>query len=98
MRHVTLSISVFLLVLMAVSRARALSDFEAAQVVIGQTDFTSGDCNQGGGNPAANTLCSPSGAAGTGKKLLYLADANNARVLGFKKDPKTNGASAKFHA
>jgi hypothetical protein len=96
MRHVTLSIGVFLLVLMAASKALPLSDFEAAQVVIGQTDFTSGDCNQGGGSPAANTLCSPSGAAGTGKKLLYLADANNARVLGFKKIPKTNGASANF--
>ena len=96
MRQVTLSIGVFLLLLISAAKARALSDFEAAQVVIGQTDFTSGDCNQGGGNPAANTLCSPSGAAGTGKKLLYLADANNARVLGFKKDPKTNGASANF--
>ena len=92
MRHVTFSMSVFLLLLIAGSKARALSDFEAAQVVIGQTNFTSGDCS----SPAANTLCTPSGAAGIGKKLLYLADADNARVLGFKKVPKTNDASANF--
>ena len=92
MRHVTLLIGVFLLFLISAAKARALSDFEAAQVVIGQTDFTSGDCS----SPAANTLCTPSGAAGIGKKLLYLADADNARVLGFKKVPKTNDASANF--
>ena len=92
MRHVTLSISVFLLLLMAASKARALSDFEAAQLVIGQADFTSGDCS----SPAANTLCTPSGAAGIGKKLLYLVDADNARVLGFKNVPTTNDASADF--
>ena len=92
MRHVTLSMGVFLLLLIAGSKARALSDFEAAQVVIGQTNFTSGDCS----SPAANTLCTPSGAAGIGKKLLYLPDADNARVLGFKKVPKTNDASANF--
>jgi len=95
MRHVTLSISVFLLFLIAASKARALSDFEAAQFVIGQTDFTNGDCNQDG-NPAANTLCTPSGAAGTGKKQLLLADADNARVLGFKNVPTSNDASADF--
>ena len=92
MRHVTLLIGVFLLFLISAAKARALSDFEAAQVVIGQTNFTSGDCS----SPAANTLCTPSGAAGIGKKLLYLADADNARVLGFKKVPKTNDASANF--
>jgi hypothetical protein len=92
MRQVTLSIGVFLLLLISAAKARALSDFEAAQVVIGQTDFTSGDCS----SPAANTLCTPSGAAGIGKKLLYLPDADNARVLGFKKVPKTNDASANF--
>ena len=95
MWRVTLWIGVFVLLLMSAPPARALSDFEAAQVVTGQADFISGDCNQGG-SPAANTLCTPSGAAGTGKKLLYLADANNARVLGFNKVPKTNGASANF--
>jgi hypothetical protein len=95
MRHVTLSISVLLLFLIAASKARALSDFEAAQVVIGQADLNSGDCNQDG-NPAANTLCTPSGAAGIDKKLLYLADADNARVLGFNKVPTSNDASANF--
>ncbi len=31
-----------------------------------------------------------------GKKVLYIPDADNNRVLGFKKIPKKNGASAKL--
>ena len=73
----------------------ALTTFASAKIVIGQKSFTTNDCNPGG-NSSAHSLCSPSGAAAFGKKLLYIPDSNNARVLGFKKIPKKSGASAKF--
>jgi hypothetical protein len=73
----------------------ALTTFASAKVVLGQNSFTTNDCNPGG-NPSAHSLCSPSGAAAFGKKVLYIPDSNNARVLGFKKIPKKSGASAKF--
>jgi hypothetical protein len=100
MRLIGTWVCAILLLSIATAPARAgdqppLSNFESAQVVIGQADFTSGDCNQGG-SVAANGLCTPSGNAGASKKLLFIADADNARVLAFKKIPTTNGASAKF--
>jgi hypothetical protein len=69
----------------------ALSTFEAATTVIGQSDFTTGGCS----NPAANTLCDPYNVVAN-KKLLYISDADYSRVLGFKKVPTSNGASANF--
>lgn len=75
----------------------ALTTFAAAKVVIGQKTFTTNDCNPGpSGNPSKSTLCDPSGAGALGKKIFYLPDQDNARVLGFKKIPKKNGASAKL--
>jgi len=74
----------------------ALTTFEAAKVVIGQKNFTSGDCDQGADTPSAKSLCGPEGAAAAGKKVFYIPDSENVRVLGFKKIPKKNDASAKF--
>ena len=76
--------------------AEALTTFAAAKVVIGQKNFTSGECEQGANNPSAKSLCSPEAAVALGKKVLYVPDSGNNRVLGFKKIPKKNGASAKF--
>jgi hypothetical protein len=76
--------------------AEALRTFEAAKVVIGQKNFTGGDCNQVTETAAANTLCAGEGAPALGKKQLYIPDLHNDRVLGFKKIPKRNDASAKF--
>jgi len=102
-RRIGLRVLVCLLFLIAAAPAgagdveEALTTFAAANVVIGQKDFTSNDCNPGpSGNPSKSTLCTPSGAAAFGKKMLYLPDSNNSRVLGFKKIPKKNGASAKI--
>jgi hypothetical protein len=102
-RRIGLWVFVCLFFLTAAGPARAgevaegLTTFEAAKVVIGQADFTHGDCDQDG-NPAANSLCGPEGPAAQGKsnKVLYVPDADNNRVLGFKKIPKKNDASAKF--
>ena len=73
----------------------ALTNFPTAKVVIGQKNFTSGDCDQDG-TTAANDLCGAEGPAAFGKKILYLSDADNNRVLGFKKIPNKNGAAAKL--
>jgi len=101
-RRIEIPILAILFCVMGASVARAqyvqeaLTNFAAAKIVIGQKDFTSLDCNQNGSNPAANTLCDPEGAGALGKKIFYVPDSDNARVLGFKKIPKKNGASAKI--
>ena len=101
MRRMGFWVSVCLFFVLAAGPGRtgdvpeALTNFPAAKVVIGQKNFTSGDCDQDG-TTAANDLCGPEGPAALGKKILYLSDADNNRVLGFKKIPKKNGAAAKL--
>ncbi len=77
------------------SRAEAapikLKNFQAAVVVIGQTDFTKGGSGIGPGS-FHNPYGDPFFAGG----ILVMPDWVNARVLGFKHIPKTNGASADF--
>lgn len=70
-----------------------LNSFRAADVVIGQVDFSGGSANQGGA-AGADTLDSPTGAPAMGS--LYLADRLNNRVLGFNAVPTDNDASADF--
>ena len=54
----------------------------AADLVIGQPDFLSGDCNQNNGAiPTAGTLCQPIGVAVDSSGNLYVADYFNSRVL-----------------
>jgi len=64
----------------------------AADVVIGQIDFTSGSANQGG-SPTASTINFPSGVSFISGKLI-IADRNNHRVLIYNSIPTTNNASA----
>jgi len=78
------------------SQPQALANFAAANRVIGQPDFTSNQCDQGG-SPAANNFCDQEGTMiQVGKKKLYAADSDQNRILGFKKFPTKNGASANF--
>ena len=72
-----------------------LSNDQAASVVLGQADFTSGGANRGGA-VAANTLSDPYGNPVVFNGRLYLPDYANARVLGFDSIPAANGASADF--
>jgi len=72
----------------------ALTNGQAASVVIGQPDFDSTSINQGG-MPAANTLNGPYGVKVVNNRL-YVADKENNRVLGFNSIPTTNNASADF--
>ena len=64
----------------------------SADVVIGQSNFTSGSANQGG-NAAANTLSGPRDANYDGKRL-FVQDATNNRILIFDGIPSANNASA----
>jgi hypothetical protein len=77
------------------SEGQAISTFVAANLVIGQPDFTSNQCDQGGA-VSASDFCSSEGTLIMAGKKLYAVDSDNDRVLGFKTFPKTNGASAKF--
>ncbi len=53
-----------------------------ADLVIGQPDFLSGNCNRTiGATPTANSLCEPVGVAVDSTGNLYVADLNNSRVL-----------------
>ncbi len=61
------------------SSAAALSNGKAADLVIGQPDFFSTTCNNGG--VSASSLCFPTGVAVDGSGNLYVADNNNSRVL-----------------
>jgi hypothetical protein len=61
-----------------------------ADLVIGQPNFTSGNANQGGANPAANALSHPESVAVDGQDRLYVADEFNSRVLLFVPPFTTN--------
>jgi hypothetical protein len=71
----------------------ALTNFAAAKVVIGQKSFQSDQCKA---KSSKNTVCSSEGGPALGGKILYVPDSGGNRVLGFKKVPKKNGASAKI--
>jgi hypothetical protein len=73
----------------------SLTDFQAADIVIGQADFTEQNPNQGG--PAgANTVYLPDGNPTIDNGVLYLSDSENNRVLGFNSIPIANNTSADF--
>ena len=73
--------------------AAAFINGEAADIVIGQADFTSIQANRGGANPAQNTLSGPRGVATDSASRLYVADTDNKRILRFD-PPFTNGMNA----
>jgi sugar lactone lactonase YvrE len=73
------------------SSAAAFVNGEAANLVLGQADFTSSSANRGG-LPAANTLLNPIGVAVDQAGRVYVGDDNN-RVLVYR-PPLANGMDA----
>lgn len=69
-----------------------------ALMVIGQRDFTGNLARQGGAQPDAGTLNMPMGpvAWSAEEDVLFIADAEDARVLGFRGIPTANGTNADF--
>ena len=66
--------------------ARRVTAGVAADIVIGQPDFSTSVCNYPSGStnsPSASSLCYPSGLAVDANGNLYVADRGNARVLRF---------------
>ena len=67
----------------------------AATVVLGQADFSSNLCNSVfGGTPKAGNLCGPVAVALDSGNNLYVADANNQRVLEYNAGTLGIGVSA----
>lgn len=69
----------------------AFGSHAAADIVIGQPDFLSGVCNNGG--VTAASLCNPTGIAADKAGNLFVADTSNHRVLYYKK-PFNKGRAA----
>lgn len=66
---------------------------EPADLVLGQSDMASGECNRGQNMPSANTLCYPGGVFSDGVKL-FVTDYSNGRVLIWNSFPTENGQPA----
>jgi DNA-binding beta-propeller fold protein YncE len=69
-----------------------LSSGEAASLVIGQSNFSKNLCNRGGSASASN-LCTPKGITFDKAGNLYVADADNNRVLLFLNPLKSDAAA-----
>jgi len=80
--------------LLRFDNAASKANGAAADGVLGQPDFTSGDDNRGG-DPAANTLFDPQDVAVNPAGRLWVADSANNRILIFENAAsKSNGANA----
>lgn len=70
--------------------AAAFTSGQAADIVLGQPNFTSNSINQGGLTPAANTLNAPKSVAIDSAGRLYVADSLNIRILRYDPPFTTN--------
>jgi len=75
------------------SSAAGFANGEAANLVLGQADFTSEACNRGTASVAANTLCGPIAVAVDQGGRVYVADSSNNRVVVYR-PPLANGMDA----
>jgi sugar lactone lactonase YvrE len=65
------------------AKAASFENGASPDLVIGQPDFYSGLCNQGGSSVNERTLCTPYGVAVDAAGDLFVADYGNHRVVGF---------------
>lgn len=75
------------------STGRRFSTFQAASLVLGQSDFIS--ANDPGTTYSSTSLKYPVGIA-AGSSSLYIADQAGNRVVGYSSLPSSNGAAAQF--
>ncbi len=68
----------------------------AADVVIGQTNFTENTENANLGFVSASGFKTPTMLAVSSTGILYIVDKDNNRILGYNQIPKTSGADADF--
>lgn len=71
-----------------------LTTGQSADLVLGQSDFSSGAANQGG-SASASSLSLPRSAIVLNNRL-FIADEGNSRLLGFNSFPATSGTTASF--
>ncbi|GMU82208.1 MAG: hypothetical protein AMXMBFR47_20790 [Planctomycetota bacterium] len=70
--------------------AAAFTNGQAADLVLGQPDFTSNTANQGGLAPTNRTLNAPKSVATDSSGRLYVADSLNIRILRYDPPFTTN--------
>ena len=75
------------------SSAAGFANGEAANLVLGQANFTSDACNRGTAAVAANTLCGPIGIAIDQAGRVYVADNGNNRIVIYR-PPLASGMDA----
>ena len=75
--------------------AASFTNGEQADFVIGQADFTSGQCNKGTNQPGPAKLCQPYGVEVDSAGRLYVADQDNSRVLQYTQPFTTNMQASK---
>jgi sugar lactone lactonase YvrE len=75
--------------------AASFTNGELADLVIGQADFKSRECNKGTNQPGPAKLCQPYGVEVDSAGRLYVADQNNSRVLQFTPPFTTNMQATK---
>lgn len=73
--------------------AAAFTNGQAADIVLGQPNFTSNSINQGGVTPTAQTLNAPKSVATDSAGRLYVADSLNFRILRYDPPLTTNMAA-----
>lgn len=73
--------------------AASFTNGQAADLVLGQPDFTSNAINQGGATPTARTLNAPKSVATDSEGRLYVADSLNFRILRYN-PPFSNNMEA----
>jgi hypothetical protein len=66
----------------------------AADVVLGQSDFNSTNCNGPHDTASASTLCNPYDGIYFNSKQMFVGDSDNGRVLIWNSFPTTNGQAA----
>lgn len=73
----------------------AFSPFPAADMVLGQPNFTSSQVNQGG-NAGPSTLAIPNGVAISPSGMVFVADTINSRVLAYRSGAASANEKALF--